>query len=399
MRLVANKPAWVRVYAQSLRREICHGIADDRAQVIRVPLVPGRHPHPQRDGRPVRVGDRVLCAGAVQHHGNPELRDSRSRLPRHAAPDVALRHATSGREYDSHTLVVNAALKQTLRLRAILVSYNGPRTSVASTPPPPTITLRRHRPSPTRRRRRRGAADDAGQSTGWFTSAGTVPWNLPLDDPRTSAGGCSSNWDALLTRLTNERTNDGNRGDVVYCGLLPCDYPARCPGCGVGAWARQEWRPGNVRARNGDGSISNTRLRQQRGQRSELTDLRAAPLGLIEKYGLNISNGTVLSLVNTSTTCRTVSPQWMSLYQHDGLHPPSAPRSEVRGRRAMWVDKLEFREYAVQLPFPTRRTLGRSTCGSTPWSPSAGSCARPRGRRRQCGPGDAMGARPARRPT
>ena len=72
------------------------------------------------------------------------------------------------------------------------------------------------------------------QTTGWFTSAGTVPWNLPLDDPRTSAGGCSANWDALLARQTTQRTNDGNRGDVVYYGLLPPMIPLGVPGCGVG---------------------------------------------------------------------------------------------------------------------------------------------------------------------
>ena len=47
-------------------------------------------------------------------------------------------------------------------------------------------------------------------------------------------------------------------------------------------------------------------------------------------------------------------PQWMSLYQHDRLihHPRLAP--EFVGDEALWVDKLEFREYAVQrdLPYP-----------------------------------------------
>ena len=48
---------------------------------------------------------------------------------------------STGTEYDSHTLVVNASLRQTLRLRTILVSYTGPSTAAATTPPPPTITL------------------------------------------------------------------------------------------------------------------------------------------------------------------------------------------------------------------------------------------------------------------
>ena len=61
-----------------------------------------------------------------------------------------------------------------------------------------------------------------------------LPWTLPLDDPRSSAGGCSPNWDALLVQLGNRRTSDGNRADVVYYGILPTGIPINVPGCGVG---------------------------------------------------------------------------------------------------------------------------------------------------------------------
>jgi hypothetical protein len=54
---------------------------------------------------------------------------------------VRLRNPSTGTEYDSHTLVVDASLRQTLRLRAILVSYTGPSTAATTSPPPPTITL------------------------------------------------------------------------------------------------------------------------------------------------------------------------------------------------------------------------------------------------------------------
>ena len=173
---------------------------------------------------------------------------------------MRLRHATSGREYDSHTLVVNAALKQTLATAGILVSYNGPRTSVASTPPPPTITLAAPTLADAQATAARALLMMPVQSTGWFTSAGTVPWNLPLDDPRTSAGGCSSNWDALLTRLTTQRTNDGNRGDVVYYGLLPPMIPLGVPGCGVGGLgAGKSGDQGTFVHEIGHGYDSNTR--------------------------------------------------------------------------------------------------------------------------------------------
>ena len=46
---------------------------------------------------------------------------------------------SSGSEYDTETLMISAALVQTLRVRAILVSYNGPSTAATPTPgqPPP----------------------------------------------------------------------------------------------------------------------------------------------------------------------------------------------------------------------------------------------------------------------
>ena len=70
------------------------------------------------------------------------------------------------------------------------------------------------------------------QSTGTFAIASTTNFTLPLDDPRSSPGKCSANWGSLLTQLAGQRTNDGNRADVVYFGLLPSGMPINVPGCG-----------------------------------------------------------------------------------------------------------------------------------------------------------------------
>ena len=140
-RLVANKPAWVRVYAQSLaERSVTASLTIERRSF-------GFLWFPVATLTPRGTG--VLSASVTESYA--QERSSTAETLNFVIPaadfhgtlrlTVRLRHATSGTEYDSHTLVVNAALRQTLRLRAILVSYNGPRTSVASTPPPPTITL------------------------------------------------------------------------------------------------------------------------------------------------------------------------------------------------------------------------------------------------------------------
>ena len=356
VRLVANKPAWVRVYAQSLsERSVTASLTVERRAY-------GFLWFPVATLSPTGTG--VVSASISESYG--QERTSTTETVNFVIPGadfhgvlrlrVRLRNPTSGTEYDSHTLVVNATLRQTLRLRTILISYNGPSTAAATTPPPPTITLAAPTLADARATAARALLMMPVQSTGWFTSAGTVAWNLPLDDPRTSAGGCSTNWNALLNRLTTTRTNDGNRGDVVYYGLLPTGIPLGVPGCGVG---------GLGAGRNGDQATFVHEIGHGYGfQHTPCGNTGASdpnypvyephPSASIGEYGLNISNGTILSPQSTFDYMSYCFPQWMSLYQHDRLinHPRLDP--QFVGDRPLWVDKLEFREYAVKddLPYP-----------------------------------------------
>ena len=68
---------------------------------------------------------------------------------------------------------------------------------------------------------------DPVQSTGSFASAGTVAWSTPLTGTATQAGGCSTQWLQLNAAVATVRTNDGNRNDVIYYGLLPGVYQSR----------------------------------------------------------------------------------------------------------------------------------------------------------------------------
>ncbi|WP_431247609.1 hypothetical protein [Leifsonia xyli] len=139
------------------------------------------------------------------------------------------------------TIVVAARLVQTLRVRAILVHYNGPSTA---NPAPgtaaPTIDL----PEPTLAELQTTASTALAmmpvQATGSFAVSGHMNWFEPLDDARSGAGACSINWNSFLVWLGLMRDADGNRGDVVYFGLLPTGMPLNVPGCGqsgIGAGA------------------------------------------------------------------------------------------------------------------------------------------------------------------
>lgn len=355
-RLVANKPAWVRVYAQSLsEKSVTASLTIERRAFGFLWFhVATLSP----------VGSGIVSAGLSESY--TQERSSTTETINFVIPraqfrgtlrlKVRLRSTTSGTEYDTHTLVVNAALRQTLRLRAILVSYNGPSTSAATTPPPPTINLAAPTLADAQATAGRALLMMPVQSTGWFTSAGTVAWNLPLDDPRTGAGGCSTNWNALLNRLTNTRTNDGNRADVVYYGLLPAGIPIGVPGCGVGGLgAGRNGDQGTFVHEIGHGyGFQHTPCGNTGASDPNYPTYEPYQSASIGEYGLNISNGTVLSPANTFDYMSYCFPQWMSLYQHGRLinHPRLDP--EFVGDWPLWVDKLEFREYVVQddLPYP-----------------------------------------------
>lgn len=355
-RLVANKPAWVRVYAQSLLEKSVTASLTIERRLFGFLWLPVSTLSP--------IGSGVVSAGITESYA--QERSSTSETVNFVIPaaqfhgtlrlKVRLRSATSGTEYDTHTLVVNANLRQTLRLRAILVSYNGPNTSATTNPPPPNISLAAPTLADAQTTAARALLMMPVQSTGWFTSAGTVAWNLPIDDPRSGAGGCSPNWNALLNRLTQTRTNDGNRGDVVYYGLLPAGIPIGVPGCGVGGLgAGRTGDQGTFVHEIGHGyGFQHTPCGNTGASDPNYPTYEPYPSASIGEYGLNISNGTVFSPANTYDYMSYCFPQWMSLYQHGRLinHPRLDP--EFVGDLPLWVDKLEFREYVVErdLPYP-----------------------------------------------
>lgn len=354
-RLVANKPAWVRVYAQSLLgKQVTASLTVER-RLFGFLWLPVTTVSP--------IGSGVVSAGITETYD--QERSSTTETINFVIPadtfhgtlrlTVRLRAATSRTEYDTHTLVVNANLRQTLRLRAILVSYNGPSTSATTTPPPPNITLAAPTLADAQTTAARALLMMPVQSTGWFTSAGTVAWNLPIDDPRSGAGACSPNWNALLNRLGQVRTNDGNRGDVVYYGLLPAGIPIGVPGCGLGGLgAGRTGDQGTFVHEIGHGyGFQHTPCGNVGASDPNYPTYEPHPSASIGEYGLNISNGTVFSPANTFDYMSYCTP-WMSLYQHGRLinHPRLDP--EFVGDLPLWVDKLEFREYAVEddLPYP-----------------------------------------------
>src|SRR5262245_1556198 len=237
-RLIAGKPAWVRVYVRSGLLQWVSGITGTLRLERRIfgflwtsvatlnPIPPGS----------------VVAQRSIPYTAE---RSSVTNTLNFILPGAEFRGVLrltvtltdgSGRIYDTETVMVDATLRQTLRLRGIFVSYNGPSTAntLPGQPPPPTITLAAPTLANLQATAGRALRAMPVQSTGDFSSAGTIAWTRALDDPRLSAGGCSTNWNLLLAALTNQRIADGNRTDLVYYGLLPAGIPLNVPGCGQG---------------------------------------------------------------------------------------------------------------------------------------------------------------------
>jgi hypothetical protein len=354
VQLVGGKPAWVRVYVRPFLPRPLTGVSG-RLRVER--RVAGIFWSTVATLTPQGAG--TITADPTVDYATE--RENLSRTLNFVVPADAFSgmtrlivELTPGSA--EHPQVVDASLWQTLRLRAILVSYAGPSTAAMpppGSPPPPSITL----PAPSLADLQATSALALNampvEATGLFTAAGTpLPWTRPLDDPRTAPGQCSANWDALLIALAGRRTSDGNRADVVYYGLLPTGIPLNVPGCGRdGLGAGQAYDGGTLLHEIGHGyGFAHTPCGAAGATDPNYPTYEPYPSASIGEYGLNVSNGTVWTPRGTKDYMSYCFPQWMSLYQHGRLiqHPRLNPRW-VRDK-PYWKDGVQK---AVELPpFP-----------------------------------------------
>ena len=121
---------------------------------------------------------------------------------------------------DTYDVYADVYLRQTLRLRSIMVGYAGPKSSSDPSPfflNPPSF------PADLLKTAAATLEMFPVQNKADCSNAGFVTCELPLDD----AAGCSPNWEALIAKLIAQKVADGNRSDVIYYGLLPKDLPFR----------------------------------------------------------------------------------------------------------------------------------------------------------------------------
>ena len=329
VRLVAYKPAWVRIYLRARP-----GNAEPIPNVTGELLIKRRDPvllgvwNPVMTRSPIGVGS--ATATVTQNYATE--RSALGATLNFTIPwtemfgflslTARIWKAGASRPSDTLETQIDATLLQTLNLRGIMVSYNGPDASGKN-----TLNLA----APTLANLQNTAAFsltvDPVQATGIFSStASALPWSTPLTGTALVPGGCSQQWTDLNAALAKVKTNDGNRTDLVYYGLLPSGIPiANVGGCGlfgvsagpVGAQGTMAHEIGHV-AGLGHGPCGTT-SGDPDYPAYEPYETATNKMSSIGEYGLNINSGAILSPATNDDYMWYCNQNWISLYHHAKL--------------------------------------------------------------------------------
>lgn len=324
--LVARKPAWVRVYLRTILISEINGISGE--------LVLSR-----RTG-PFNLNWQEVTKIAPASPGSATATNNLSYAAERGAIGSTLNFVIPAAEMfgllrltvriwrtdsdhvvDTYTEYINATLQQTLQLRGIFISYNGPNAAGTGNLnlAAPTIADLQATAAYT-------LTVDPVESTGSFASAGSLTWSTPLTGVATAPGGCSTQWLQLNAAVAQVKANDGNRNDVIYYGLLPNGVPiANVGGCessGVSTGPNNaqvtmahEVGHGAGLAHGPCGTTSgDTNYPAYEPYETE-TNKRSS----IGEYGLNINNGMILSPANNDDYMSYCNQNWISLYHHEKL--------------------------------------------------------------------------------
>jgi Peptidase M66 len=349
IRLVALKPAWVRVYVRSAH--FASGISAT-----------------------LEVQRRAL--GFLWNHVatlNPEPSSATSVPPMFGTTYAATRGSlaatfnfivpademfgtlrliaglTSGFRSAESSVVVAVTLRQTLRFAGVMISYNGPASTA---PNAPNLTIAA--PTLTDLQAMSGTALTLFpvESTADFRTAGTLVQTTPLQTASFPTSGCGAPWDALHARVVNARTADGNQPGWIYYGLLPSGVPmGPVGGCGGGGVAVGPiGAPGTLAHESGHacglehapaGGAPNP---DPNYPAYEPYDPANTPQGSIGEYGLDVNNGNIKSPAIFRDIMGYAAPKWISPYHYGLLLDNSRLNPKTVGIDHLWWHDLVWEE-------------------------------------------------------
>ncbi len=232
------------------------------------------------------------------------------------------RIGTGSRSAES-TVDVGVTLRQTLRLAGVMISYNGP-TSINN-----AQNLQIAAPTLADLQAMAGTALTLFpvQSTAQFRAAGTLVQTNHLQRATFPTSGCGANWDALHAAVANARTADGNQAGWIYYGLLPNGVPmGPVGGCGGGGVAVGPINQPGTLAHEA-GHACGLRHAPAGGAPNpdpnypayEPYDPANTPQASTGEYGLNVNNGNVASPATFRDFMSYAGPSWISPYHYGML--------------------------------------------------------------------------------
>ena len=350
--LVANKPAWIRVYVRSGS----HG--GDIAGVT------GTVEVQRRSGGLLYSTVTTLSPeppGSVTAHESAAYATERGTLSSSlnfiAPADVMCGNlklivtvTTPESSTDVYELLLDVTLRQRLRLRGIMVGYNGPS---GTAPGAPNLTLAAPTMADLQTTSAWALLTFPVQSAATYSSGGSITLTVPLSDAPSCAGCCTPNWGTLNAQVAAQVTADGNNPNVLYYGLIASGVPMGpiigCESSGVSA--------GGV----GNGITMAHELGHHCGfphapcgsvgtpdatyPAYEPYDPAGTPQASIGEYGLDISNGNVLSPATFKDMMSYCGPKWISLHNYGKLLN-NAKLDPVR----VCVDHPWWRDYVLYDP-------------------------------------------------
>jgi len=325
-RLVAYKPAWVRVYlgtflnfqVPNLTGELVISRRSGPYNALMLPVAT-LTPLPPGIASATNTISYVTERGILNSTLNFVI--PADDMFGYLQLEVRIRRQSENQQIATHTEYIDATLLQTLRLRGIFISYNGQNAAGTG-----TLNLA----APTLADLQNTAAYtltvDPVQSTGSFTSAGSLTWSTPLTGVATAPGGCSTQWLQLNAAVAQVRTNDGNRNDLIYYGLLPNGVPiANVGGCeSSGVSTGPNGAQVTMAHEVGHGAgLSHGPCGTTSGDPNypayEPYDTVANRMASIGEYGLNINTGAILNPANNDDYMSYCNQNWISLYHHQKL--------------------------------------------------------------------------------
>lgn len=362
--LVANKPAWVRVYLGSLfgasgisgtlevqRRR--HGFLWNTIATLNpTPPVPASVPgltlgQDYDDTRGVLATTMNFIIPANEMIGTLRL----------------IARVSSGAWTAERRLTVPVTLRQTLRLAGVMISYDGPASNA---PNAPNITL----PAPTladlQAMSGRALTLFPVQSTAQFRTAGSLALTNHLQDTSFPTSGCGAGWDALHARVANARTADGNRPGWIYYGLLPAGTPmGPVGGCGGGGVAVGPINQAATLAHEAGHACGLPHAPAGGAPNAdpdypayEPYDTPAARRASIGEFGLDVNNGNLASPQTFRDFMAYGGPSWISVHhyqrllQNDRLNPVTVGMDFPWWKDFVWEEMRRWPWFPIPDPPP-----------------------------------------------